>query len=87
MPARKAVMSGIDGIRSGKTSPLRSRPCHQEEQVSETPAKSGDLVVTCMSGSSGGSLTIQCDKQARALPKRKGGGRRVRSLTRGNQPA
>ena len=33
------------------------------------------------------SWGIRCETQIRAPPKRKGGARRVRSLTRGNQPA
>ena len=45
IPERKVAMRAIDGIGSGKTSPLQSRSCHQEETTFRRRSQDSDIPV------------------------------------------
>ena len=50
IPARKVAMRAIDGIGSGKTSPLRSRSCHQKETTCQRRSQDSGIPVVSSVG-------------------------------------
>ena len=89
IPGGKAVKRCLDRAGSARNEPVAIvlMPSRRDH-FPETPARVGQSCrKLSMSGSSGASLAIRCDKTARVSPTPKGGAAGVCSLTRGNLAA
>jgi len=85
---RKTVMRSIDGVGSGRTNPLRSRSCHQEETTFRRRSQDWGIPVVNLVCWDNADAICQFGARLRsARCSSRKATRDVCSLTRGNQPA